>query len=130
MPIVTLTDITLRSLRTPGKQLTYIDNSLKGFGVRVNERGMSYVLTFGADRQRIKIADVGVVPLKSAREIILCSSVGFDIDGGRISERGGKEDSGAAPQLSASGCAARQRTPRSRNSRSVSTRLAVSTTGN
>lgn len=68
MPIVTLTDITLRSLRpTPGKQVTYIDKSLKGFGVRVNERGMSYVLTFGPERQRIKIADVGVVPLKDAR---------------------------------------------------------------
>jgi len=47
MPVVTLTDITLRSLRpTPGKQVTYIDKSLKGFGVRVNERGMSYVLTY------------------------------------------------------------------------------------
>jgi integrase len=68
MPVVTLTDITLRSLRpTPGKQVTYVDKSLKGFGVRVNERGMSYVLTFGPDRRRIKIADVGVVPLKDAR---------------------------------------------------------------
>ncbi len=68
MPVVTLTDITLRSLRpTPGKQITYIDKSLKGFGVRVNERGMSYVLTFGPERRRIKIADVGVVPLKEAR---------------------------------------------------------------
>ena len=68
MPIVTLTDITLRSLRpTPGKQVTYIDKSLKGFGVRVNERGMSCVLTFGPERQRIKIADGGVVPLKGAR---------------------------------------------------------------
>lgn len=47
MSVVTLTDITLRSLRpTPGKQLTYIDKSLKGFEVRVNGRGMSYVLTF------------------------------------------------------------------------------------
>ena len=35
--------------------------------MRVNERGMSYVLTFGPERQRIKIADVGIVPLKDAR---------------------------------------------------------------
>ena len=68
MPIVTLTNITLRSLRpTPGKQVTYIDKSLKGFGVRVNERGLSYVLSFGPGRQRIKIANVGIVPLKDAR---------------------------------------------------------------
>ncbi len=33
MPVVTLTDITPRP--TPGKQVTYIDKSLKGFGVRV-----------------------------------------------------------------------------------------------
>ena len=68
MPVVTLTDITMRSLRpTPGRQVIYVDKSLKGFGVRVNERGMSYVLTFGPERRRIKIADVGVVPLKEAR---------------------------------------------------------------
>lgn len=69
MPVVTLTDITLRSLRpVPGKQVTYIDRSLKGFGVRVTEAGaMSYVLTIGRERQRIKIADVGIVPLKDAR---------------------------------------------------------------
>ena len=40
MPIVTLTDITVRSLRpTPGKQVTYLDKGLKGFGVRVSEAG-------------------------------------------------------------------------------------------
>ena len=69
MPIVTLTDITLRSLRpVTGKQVTYIDKSLKGFGVRVTGTGaMSYVLTLGRERQRIKIADVGIVTLKDAR---------------------------------------------------------------
>lgn len=69
MPVVTLTDITLRSLRpVQGKQVTYIDKSLKGFGVRVTEAGaMSYVLTLGRERRRIKIADVGIVPLKDAR---------------------------------------------------------------
>ena len=68
MPLVTLTDITLRSLRpVPGKQVTYIDKSLKGFGVRVTEAGaMSYVLTHGPDRRRVKLGDVGIVPLKAA----------------------------------------------------------------
>jgi site-specific recombinase XerD len=70
MPVVTLTDVTLRNLKpTPGKQVTYIDKALKGFGVRVSETGaMSYVLTYGADRKRIKIGDVGVATLKGARE--------------------------------------------------------------
>jgi len=68
MPVVALTNITLRRLRpTPGKQVTYVDKRLKGFGVRVNDRGMSYVLTAGPQPQRIKIADVGIVTLKDAR---------------------------------------------------------------
>jgi hypothetical protein len=37
---------------------------LKGFGVRVSEHGlMSYVLTYGVNRQRIRLGDVGVVKL-------------------------------------------------------------------
>jgi integrase len=69
MPVVTLTDLTIRNLKpVPGRQVTYVDKSLKGFGIRVTENGiMSYVLTMGANRQRIKIADVGVVKLSDAR---------------------------------------------------------------
>ena len=34
MPVITLTDISLRNLKpAPGKQVTYFDRSLKGFGV-------------------------------------------------------------------------------------------------
>jgi len=42
---------------------------LKGFGVRVSEHGrMSDVLTYGANRERIKLGDVGIVKLAEARE--------------------------------------------------------------
>jgi integrase len=70
MPTLTLTDISVRSLKpVPGKQVTYVDKSLKGFGVRVTEAGaMSYVLTYGPERRRIKLGDVGIVPLKDARQ--------------------------------------------------------------
>jgi integrase len=70
MPIVALTDITIRNLKpTPGRQIIYVDRSLKGFGIRVSAHGqMSYVLTFGANRQRIKLGDVGVVKLSAARD--------------------------------------------------------------
>lgn len=69
MPLVTLTDLTLPKLKPlEGRQVTYIDKSLKGFGVRVTENGqMSYVLTYGANRQRVKLGDVGVVKLSEAR---------------------------------------------------------------
>lgn len=35
MPVITLTDLAIRNLKAvPGKQVTYLDKSLKGFGVR------------------------------------------------------------------------------------------------
>jgi len=58
MPIVALTDRTLPHLKPePGKQVIYHDRTLKGFGVRVSDQGrMSYVLTYGPNRQPIHIA--------------------------------------------------------------------------
>jgi hypothetical protein len=69
MPVVSLTDISIRHLKpVPGKQVTYTDRSLKGFGIRVTERGaMTYVLVVGANRKRIKIGDVGILRLADAR---------------------------------------------------------------
>lgn len=70
MPIVTLTDISVRTLKpVAGKQVTYIDRHLKGFGVRISEKGaMSWVLVYGPRRQRVKLGDVGIVSLKDARK--------------------------------------------------------------
>jgi integrase len=70
MPTVALTDRTIPHLKpAPGKQVIYGDRALKGFGVRVSGAGqMSYVLTYGANRQRIKLGDVGIVKLAEARE--------------------------------------------------------------
>ena len=40
MPTVLLTDRTIPYLKpVPGKQVVYLDPTLKGFGVRVSERG-------------------------------------------------------------------------------------------
>ena len=70
MPRVTLTELTIRNLKgVPGKQVIYLDKSLKGFGVRVTEnRQRSFVLTYGADRKRVKLGDVGIIQLSQARE--------------------------------------------------------------
>lgn len=71
MPTVLLTEVTIRNLKpTPGKRVTYLDkNGPKGFGIRVTENGaMSYCLTYGEDRKRVKLGDVGIVTLKAARE--------------------------------------------------------------
>lgn len=71
MPVVNLTDLTVRHLKPrEGKQVIYTDRALKGFGVRVNPTGQSsYVLTFGANRQRITLGDVGIVKLAEARTV-------------------------------------------------------------
>jgi integrase len=70
MPTVALTDISIRNLKpVAGKRITYLDKSLKGFGVRVTETGKaSYVLTYGPNRQRVKLGDVGIVKLADARQ--------------------------------------------------------------
>jgi integrase len=69
MPVVSLTDLSIRHLKpVPGKQVTYADRSLKGFGVRVTERGaMTYVLVVGANRKRLKLGNVGILKLAEAR---------------------------------------------------------------
>jgi hypothetical protein len=70
MPSVVLIDQTIPHLKPePGKQVIYRDRTLKGFGVRVCEQGrVSFVLTYGANRRRIKLGDVGVVKLADARD--------------------------------------------------------------
>ena len=69
MPTVTLTDLTIKNLKpVEGKRVTYLDKSLKGFGVRVTEQGqMSYVLTYGPNRARVKLGEVGILKLAEAR---------------------------------------------------------------
>lgn len=69
MPLVTLTEITLRNLKPPDKgYIIYTDANLKGFGVRVTEAGhASYVLTYGRKRKRVTLGDVGIVKLAEAR---------------------------------------------------------------
>lgn len=69
MPTMTLTDLTVRNLKASDKRITYFDNNLRGFGVRVTTTGKkSYVLIAGEDRKRTKLGDVGIIKLTDARE--------------------------------------------------------------
>jgi len=70
MPTITLTDLAVRNLKpVAGKRVTYLDKSLKGFGVRITENGIkTFVLTYGEDRKRVKLGDVGLIRLADARE--------------------------------------------------------------
>ena len=68
MPVITLTDISLRNLKpAAGRQVTYFDKSLRGFGVRVGSEAMTYVLVYGPNRTRVKLGEVGILKLAEAR---------------------------------------------------------------
>src|SRR5712671_2916888 len=68
MPVVNLTDATVRSLKPTAAQTTYTDKSLAGFGCRVSPTGVkTFVLVHGAERRRITIGRAGIITLADAR---------------------------------------------------------------
>ena len=64
-----LTDLTVKTLAPPAKgQVTYIDDTLTGFGVRVSQGGVkSFVLVQGRSRRRITIGRYPAISLQDAR---------------------------------------------------------------
>jgi integrase len=65
-----LTDRQIASLPIPAKgQKLYSDEILPGFGVRVSQGGSkTFVLTLGANRERITLGRYGIVSLAAARD--------------------------------------------------------------
>jgi Arm DNA-binding domain len=69
LPVITLTDLAIRHLKPEaGKQVTYLDKTLKGFGVRVGAERMTYILIYGPNRTRMKLGEVGILKLAEARQ--------------------------------------------------------------
>jgi integrase len=66
---ITLTDISVRSLKPPAKgQKKYFDGALPGFGIRVSYAGAkSWIAVSGKQRKCITLARYPEVPLKDAR---------------------------------------------------------------
>jgi integrase len=69
MPEVHLTDIGVKALRAPERgQITYIDSTLPGFGVRVSQGGKkTFVLVHGRRRDRTTIGRYPILSLSQAR---------------------------------------------------------------
>jgi hypothetical protein len=65
-----LTDISIRNLKAPESgQVTYTDDGVPGFGVRVSKSGKkTFVLVYGRARRRATLGRVGIVKLKEARK--------------------------------------------------------------
>lgn len=71
MTKATLNEVTVKHLAPPEKGFKiYLDKTgPKGFGVRVTDKGAkAYVLTYGKERKRVTLGDVGVVTIKTARD--------------------------------------------------------------
>lgn len=70
MPTAHLTDITVKNLKAPERgQVTYFDDAMPGFGVRVSQGGVkSFVLIHGRSRSRTTLGRYPVVKLQAARE--------------------------------------------------------------
>ena len=64
-----LTDIVIRNLQPPEKgQVTYTDDSISGFGIRVSQGGVkTFVLVYGRSRTRMTIGRYPTISLADAR---------------------------------------------------------------
>ncbi len=69
MPVLQLTDISVRALKPPTKgQRLYRDKSIRGFGVRVSQGGTkTFVVVHGSNRQFSTIGRYPTLSLKDAR---------------------------------------------------------------
>lgn len=80
MPIVQLTDIVARTAKAhPGKQVTYWDRTLPGFGLRVGEQIKAWTVMIGEERRRLTIGRYPTMNLHvartEARRLILAATV-------------------------------------------------------
>lgn len=66
-----LTDVSIRALAAPPSgQKLYLDDALKGFGVRVSQGGTkAFVLMYGTKRRLVTFGNWPIVPLSKAREL-------------------------------------------------------------
>ena len=64
-----LTEISVKALKPPRRgQVTYTDDVLPGFGVRVSQGGVkSFVLVYGRSRRRVTLGRFPVIGLQQAR---------------------------------------------------------------
>jgi len=73
---VRLTDLSIKALPVPPKgQVTYIDDTLSGFGVRVSQGGVkAFVVVFGRSRRRVTLGRypaIGLSDAKKAAKVLL-----------------------------------------------------------
>lgn len=69
MPKLALTDISVRALKPTAAQVTYWDQTLPNFGVRVGLKRKTFVLLIGEARQRVSLGHYPAIGLADARKL-------------------------------------------------------------
>lgn len=69
MPVVNLTDLTIRKLKQPERgDVTYFDKALRGFGIRCSKGSKTFFLLKGEKRVRLTLGRYPIISLAQARE--------------------------------------------------------------
>jgi integrase len=69
VPRISLTDATIRALKSTGKQETYWCNLTPNFALRISQKGgKSFFVMLGRERKRVHLGKYPATPLKHARE--------------------------------------------------------------
>ena len=68
MPVISLTDISVKALKPTAKQVKYFDANLPAFGVRVGKNRKTFVVMTGRDRKLVALGHYPETPLADARK--------------------------------------------------------------
>jgi integrase len=68
MPVLHLTEITVRNLERTSTQTTYYDEYLPSFGIRIGARRRTWIVMLGKERQRISLGHYPALSLAEARK--------------------------------------------------------------
>lgn len=67
MPVLRLTDLAIQRLPPAGPHVTYWDDALPGFGIRIGKHSRTFVVMKGRNRRRVSLGRYPLTTLKDAR---------------------------------------------------------------
>src|SRR5437879_4330417 len=68
MPQIHLTDLAIQRLPASDSYVTYWDQALPAFGIRIGKRSRTFVIMKGTERKRISLGRYPALTLKDARQ--------------------------------------------------------------
>jgi hypothetical protein len=68
VPVLHLTDVSVRALKGTNKHISYMDSVTRGFGIRVGKHGKTWIVVRGRQRERVSFGRYPDLPLTDARK--------------------------------------------------------------